>query len=90
MFRFLLCRFSLVSLYPTAIDLYLVGLPQIAADLHANESQLHIAFSIYLAGMAATMLFAGKIADNPALEQEWNLETFLSYQHINIVWEKSF
>ncbi|WP_434529327.1 HTH-type transcriptional regulator YidZ [Vibrio sp. K4] len=27
--------------------------------------------------------------DHPALEQEWNLETFLSYQHINIVWEKS-
>lgn len=64
MFRFLLCSFSLVLLYPTAIDLYLVGLPQIAADLHANESQLHIAFSIYLAGMAATMLFAGKIADS--------------------------
>ncbi|UTZ23693.1 MFS transporter [Vibrio campbellii] len=64
MFRFLLCSFSLVLLYPTAIDLYLVGLPQIAADLHANESQLHIAFSIYLAGMATTMLFAGKIADS--------------------------
>ncbi|MEF1307409.1 hypothetical protein QTO17_36735, partial [Vibrio owensii] len=32
MFRFLLCSFSLVLLYPTAIDLYLVGLPQIAAD----------------------------------------------------------
>ncbi|HCG6130148.1 TPA: LysR family transcriptional regulator [Vibrio parahaemolyticus] len=27
--------------------------------------------------------------DHPALQQEWNLETFLSYQHINIVWEKS-
>ncbi len=26
--------------------------------------------------------------DHPALQQEWNLETFLSYQHINIVWEK--
>ena len=55
MFRFLLCSFSLVLLYPTAIDLYLVGLPQIAADLHTNESQLHIAFSIYLAGMAAKL-----------------------------------
>ncbi len=64
MFRFLLCSFSLVLLYPTAIDLYLVGLPQIAADLNASESQLHIAFSIYLAGMATTMLFAGKIADS--------------------------
>ncbi|GAK15772.1 LOW QUALITY PROTEIN: putative transport protein [Vibrio sp. JCM 19053] len=44
--------------------MYLVGLPQIASDLNASESQLHIAFSIYLAGMATTMLFAGKIADS--------------------------
>lgn len=63
MSRFLLCSFALVLLYPTAIDLYLVGLPQIARDLDASESQLHIAFSIYLVGMATTMLFAGKVAD---------------------------
>ncbi|MEZ9955452.1 MFS transporter, partial [Vibrio splendidus] len=64
MYRFLFCSFALVLLYPTAIDLYLVGLPQIAADLNASEAQLHVAFSIYLTGMAATMLFAGKFADN--------------------------
>lgn len=64
MYRFLFCSFALVLLYPTAIDLYLVGLPQIAADLNASEAQLHVAFSIYLAGMAATMLFAGKFADS--------------------------
>ncbi|CAH7123714.1 efflux pump MdtL [Vibrio chagasii] len=63
MYRFLFCSFALVLLYPTAIDLYLVGLPQIAADLNASEAQLHVAFSIYLAGMATTMLFAGKFAD---------------------------
>ncbi|GGP70768.1 multidrug resistance protein MdtL [Shewanella algicola] len=63
MTRFILCSFALVLLYPTAIDLYLVGLPQIAKDLGANESQLHIAFSVYLAGMATTMVFAGKLAD---------------------------
>lgn len=63
MSRFLLCSFALVLLYPTAIDLYLVGLPKIAQDLGASESQLHIAFSIYLLGMATTMLFAGKVAD---------------------------
>ncbi|MGS0825092.1 MdtL family multidrug efflux MFS transporter [Shewanella sp. 0m-8] len=63
MIRFLLCCFSFVLLYPTAIDLYLVGLPQIAADLNATESQLHMAFSIYLGGMASTMFVAGKIAD---------------------------
>ncbi|CAD7563096.1 Putative transport protein [Citrobacter europaeus] len=43
--------------------MYLVGLPRIAADLQASEAQLHIAFSVYLAGMATAMLFAGKIAD---------------------------
>ncbi len=44
--------------------MYLVGLPRIAADLNASEAQLHIAFSVYLAGMAAAMLFAGKVADD--------------------------
>jgi DHA1 family multidrug resistance protein-like MFS transporter len=63
MTRFILCSFALVLLYPTAIDLYLVGLPQIAKDLGASESQLHIAFSVYLAGMAATMVFVGKLSD---------------------------
>ncbi|MGP1831919.1 MFS transporter [Shewanella frigidimarina] len=63
MTRFILCSFTLVLLYPTAIDLYLVGLPQIAKDLGASESQLHIAFSVYLAGMATTMVFAGKLSD---------------------------
>jgi len=63
MSRFLLCSFAFVLLYPTAIDLYLVALPQIAKDLAANESQLHIAFSIYLVGMATTMVFVGQIAD---------------------------
>ena len=64
MVRYLLCSFALVLLYRTAIDLYLVGLPHIAKDLGASESQLHIAFSIYLAGMATTMLFAGKFSDS--------------------------
>ena len=27
--------------------------------------------------------------DHPALQQEWNLETFLRYPHINISWEQS-
>ncbi|WP_144206774.1 HTH-type transcriptional regulator YidZ [Shewanella donghaensis] len=26
---------------------------------------------------------------HPALQEEWNLDTFLKYPHINIVWEKS-
>lgn len=63
MTRFLICSFALVLLYPAGIDMYLVGLPRIAADLSASEAQLHIAFSVYLAGMATAMLFAGKVAD---------------------------
>lgn len=63
MTRYLLCSFALVLLYPAGIDMYLVGLPRIAADLHASEAQLHIAFSVYLAGMASAMLFAGRAAD---------------------------
>ncbi|HCM0842497.1 TPA: MFS transporter [Vibrio parahaemolyticus] len=61
--RYLMCSFAFVLLYPTAIDLYLVALPQIANDLSASESQLHIAFSIYLAGLASTMIFVGHAAD---------------------------
>ncbi len=61
--RYLMCSFAFVLLYPTAIDLYLVALPQIASDLSASESQLHIAFSIYLAGLASTMIFVGRAAD---------------------------
>ncbi len=45
MSRFLICSFALVLLYPAGIDMYLVGLPRIAADLNASEAQLHIAFS---------------------------------------------
>jgi MFS transporter, DHA1 family, multidrug resistance protein len=63
MARFLFCSFALVLLYPSGIDMYLVGLPRIAADLSASEAQLHIAFSVYLAGMATAMVFAGRIAD---------------------------
>ncbi|HCH3858846.1 TPA: MFS transporter [Vibrio parahaemolyticus] len=61
--RYLMCSFAFVLLYPTAIDLYLVALPQIANDLSASESQLHITFSIYLAGLASTMIFVGRAAD---------------------------
>lgn len=63
MARFLFCSFALVLLYPSGIDMYLVGLPHIARDLNASEAQLHIAFSAYLAGMASSMVFAGKVAD---------------------------
>lgn len=60
---FLLCAFLMIILYPVGIDLYLVAIPRIAESLQANEAQIHTAFSIYLFGMAATVLLGGMIAD---------------------------
>ncbi|EPM1211041.1 MFS transporter, partial [Klebsiella pneumoniae] len=60
---FLLCSFLMIILYPVGIDLYLVAVPQIADTLQASEAQIHTAFSIYLFGMAATVLLGGMIAD---------------------------
>nr|WP_279465144.1 MFS transporter [Aeromonas veronii] len=60
---FLLCTFLMIILYPVGIDLYLVAVPQIAETLQASEAQIHTAFSIYLFGMAATVLLGGMIAD---------------------------
>lgn len=60
---FLLCSFLMIILYPVGIDLYLVAIPQIADSLQASEAQIHTAFSLYLFGMAATMLLGGVIAD---------------------------
>ncbi|WP_420788848.1 MFS transporter [Shewanella algae] len=60
---YLICAFALVLLYPLGIDLYLVGLPEIARTLNADEAQLHNAFSCYLAGMALAMLLGGHLAD---------------------------
>ncbi|WP_421214396.1 MdtL family multidrug efflux MFS transporter [Aeromonas jandaei] len=60
---FLLCAFLMIILYPVGIDLYLVAVPRIAESLQANEAQIHTAFSIYLFGMAATVLLGGMIAD---------------------------
>lgn len=60
---FLLCTFMMIILYPVGIDLYLVAVPQIADTLQASEAQIHTAFSIYLFGMAATVLLGGMIAD---------------------------
>ncbi len=53
---FLLCTFLMIILYPLGIDLYLVAVPRIAQTLQGSEAQIHTAFSIYLLGMAATVL----------------------------------
>ncbi|GAA0341611.1 MdtL family multidrug efflux MFS transporter [Morganella psychrotolerans] len=62
--RYVIFSFWIVLMYPLGVDLHLTGLPRIAADLNAAESALHIAFSVYLAGMASTMLIAGWCADH--------------------------
>ncbi|BDY04455.1 MdtL family multidrug efflux MFS transporter [Ferrimonas sp. YFM] len=59
----LLCCFALVLLYPLGVDLYLIAVPDISADLGASSAQLHYAFSLYLAGMASTMILGGILAD---------------------------
>ncbi|ELX8380711.1 MdtL family multidrug efflux MFS transporter [Providencia vermicola] len=64
MIKYVLFSFWIVLIYPLGVDLHLTGIPLIAADLQATESQLHMAFSIYLAGMASTMLIAGWCADH--------------------------
>ncbi len=46
MSHFLICSFALVLLYPAGIDMYLVGLPRIAADLYASVALLDFAFSV--------------------------------------------
>ncbi|OAN13654.1 hypothetical protein A3K86_13850 [Photobacterium jeanii] len=63
MSKLILCCFSLVLLYPLGIDLYLVGVPQIASNIAASESDMHNAFSFYLFGLASMMLIAGYVAD---------------------------
>ena len=60
---FLLCNFLMIILYPLGIDLYLVAVPRIAQTLQGSEAQIHTAFSIYLLGMAATVLPGGMLAD---------------------------
>ncbi|SUC33873.1 Multidrug resistance protein MdtL [Providencia rustigianii] len=64
MTKYVLFSFWIVLIYPLGVDLHLTGIPYIAADLNATESQLHVAFSIYLSGMASTMLVAGWCADH--------------------------
>lgn len=49
MFKYLACCFMLVLIYPLGVDLYLVGLPDIAKDLNATAVDLHTAyFSIWM------------------------------------------
>lgn len=63
MFCFLICSFVLVLFYFVGIDMYFVGLLCIVVDFNVSEVQLYIVFFVYLVGMAAVMLFVGKVVD---------------------------
>ena len=50
-------------MYPVGIDFYLIGVNQIESYFNATTADVHYAFSIYLLGMASTMIFAGALSD---------------------------
>lgn len=62
MSRFLICSFALVLLYPAGIDMYLVGLPRIAAGLSQRSAVAYCVLRLS-GGHGSAMLFAGKVAD---------------------------
>ncbi|HCH50693.1 MAG TPA: multidrug transporter MdtL [Proteus sp.] len=64
MMKYIIFSFCIVLIYPLGVDLHLTGLTAIARDLQATEATLHMAFSIYLIGMASTMLIAGWCSDH--------------------------
>ncbi|MCW7763730.1 MFS transporter [Photorhabdus luminescens] len=53
----------LVLLYPLGIDLYLVSVPNIKVHLLASDIEMNWVFSIYLIGVASSLLLAGKTVD---------------------------
>lgn len=64
MMKYIIFSFCIVLIYPLGVDLHLTGLTAIADALQATEATLHMAFSIYLIGMASTMLIAGWCSDS--------------------------
>jgi DHA1 family bicyclomycin/chloramphenicol resistance-like MFS transporter len=53
----------LTALGPFAIDMYLPGLPQIAATLHATSGDAERTVSVFFLGMAMGQLFHGPFSD---------------------------
>lgn len=54
---------SLSALGPLSIDMYLPGLPQLAADLSASASQAQLTLTTFLVGLAGGQLVAGPLSD---------------------------
>ncbi len=54
---------GLVALGPLSTDLYLPSLPMLGNDLHATPAEAQLTLSVFLAGLAAAILFYGPLAD---------------------------
>jgi len=54
---------SLGALGPLAIDMYLPGMPKIAADLHVSEGAVQFSLMAFFAGLMLGQLFYGPISD---------------------------
>jgi DHA1 family bicyclomycin/chloramphenicol resistance-like MFS transporter len=54
---------SLGALATLAIDMYLPGMPRIAADLHAGEGAVQFSLMTFFAGLMIGQLFCGPLSD---------------------------
>lgn len=54
---------ALSAFAPLSIDMYLPGLPGLAADLSASPSQAQLTLTAFLVGLAAGQLVAGPLSD---------------------------
>jgi DHA1 family bicyclomycin/chloramphenicol resistance-like MFS transporter len=54
---------GLTAFAPLTIDMYLPAMPQIAADLHTDTSQVQLTLTACLIGLAVGQLVAGPISD---------------------------
>lgn len=54
---------SLGALAPLSIDMYLPGMPQIAADLRADEGAVQFSLMTFFAGLMLGQLFYGPLSD---------------------------
>lgn len=54
---------ALQAFGPLSIDMYLPGLPRIAADLASSESSIQLTITAFLVGLFVGMLFYGPLSD---------------------------
>lgn len=54
---------ALIGITPFSIDMYLLGFPAIASDLHAEISQVTLSLTSFFIGVAVGQLFLGPLSD---------------------------